>query len=91
MLYPSDVVEPEIGEGLDDMAAILAALRDGPQGYGLPVVAAAQRYTRHAVGGPLWTALAAAVAAGFVRVIPFDEVSARGLPFHGWPLCEDIR
>lgn len=86
-----DEVAPEVGEGLDDVPAILAALRAGPMGYGLPVVVEARRYTRHAVGGPLWHALADAVAAGFVRVIPYAEANARGLEMTGWSFCEDIR
>ena len=91
MLYPTDKVEPEAGDGVDDDAALMLALRGGPLGYGIPVVSEAMRYTRHAVGGPLWDALSAAVAAGRVRILTIAESDARGLPFQGWPFCEDVR
>ncbi len=76
---------------LDDVPAVIAALRDGPVGYQLPLVAKALGYTNHAVGGPLWDAINDAVRAGIVRIIPYSEQQARGLPDIGFLYCEDIR
>jgi len=90
-VYPDDELEAQIGDGLTDLEAIVAALRDGPLGDGLPLVAAARRYTRHAVGGPLWRAMEAARTAGIIRQIPDGEARDRCLETNGWPLCEDVR
>jgi len=55
-------ITPEDEVDVSDLAAIVSALRQGPLGHGLPLVAAARPFTQHAVGGPLWQAHRSATA-----------------------------
>lgn len=92
-MHADCALDRDAAEAVDDdaVAAVLSALRDGPQPHGLPLVTAARAILGDEVGGRAFRAMEVARRRGLLRILSWREASVRGLPATGWSWCEDVR